>query len=337
MISPAHYCISCTVAAWPRLHPEVHSGNSLNHSAAHLGLSADSYPYAAYPTGVPNGTDYFVFLGKQWTSLSALLGADVLVLRDGLGTYTNYGRRVRRRAVRPPDATPLSHLQGPYGATASDALASNDVWRSAFRAMYAGIKTAAPDTLLLGYSSAASAVGESRMGCMDLESVVSYGWIDGWIDQSWSGAWEDYYPSKHQLGWTWQRAYIGAHRAQIEGGNLIRARIAVAHGRVPAPARHYVLHETFDAYEQWTTIGSVPGKLTWGNWAFQAPAFTRGNGSLASADGSYLSWSWSWSSGWVSPANVTFMASTIDAASAAARGATRSHRPVQCGSSGGSQ
>ena len=97
--------------------------------------------------------------------------------------------------------------------------------------------------------------------------------MDAWIDQSWSGAWEDV-PSRHStgLGWTHQLGYILAHRAQIEGGNAQRAG-ASARPCVGCAARckHYVLHDTFDSYEGWDTLDNVPLKLAWVSTAlFQA-------------------------------------------------------------------
>ena len=116
------------------------------------------------------------------------------------------------------------------------------------------------------------------------------GHIDAWIDQSWSGAWQDV-PSRDTagLGWTHQLAYILAHRAQIVGGNRKRPRGT-------PPCKHYVLHETFDAYEGWDTLGTVPLKLAWGVWAYNHAAFRdTATGRLVASDGQYVSWANSWS------------------------------------------
>ena len=97
--------------------------------------------------------------------------------------------------------------------------------------------------------------------------------MDAWIDQSWSGAWEDV-PSRHStgLGWTHQLGYILAHRAQIEGGNAQRAAAAARPcAGCAARCKHYVLHDTFDSYEGWDTLDNVPLKLAWVSTAlFQA-------------------------------------------------------------------
>ena len=111
-------------------------------------------------------------------------------------------------------------------------------------AVFAAVKRAMPSALVIGYSSAASAVTETRIGLMDLEAVVAAGFIDAWIDQSWAGAWQDVADRETlTLGWTFQLAYILAHRAAIAGGNAVRASLGLP------PCRHYVLTETFDSYE----------------------------------------------------------------------------------------
>ena len=280
--------------AWSLSHPELYLNNkpsySLNHSAAvSPGLRADAYHYASQPGGATAGQNFFTLLASQWASLSAFLGVDALVLRDGLSTFNNYDRL------------------GPWGASASPDAALNEAWTAAFRSMFAEIKKAAPGTFLMGYSSAGSAVGEARIGRFDLEAVVADGSIDAFIDQSWAGAWEDYYIT-HMLGWTWQRASILAHKAAVAGGNKARAT-----GR--APAKHYVLHETFDAYESWNTIAAVPGKLRWGVWAFQGASLVLpAGGGYAPADGAYVSWSWSWHDQWMTDAEVAYMAGNVEAA-----------------------
>lgn len=282
--------------AWSLAHPELYLNNkpsySLNHSAAvSPGLHPDAYPYASQPRGAVAGQNFFALLASQWANLSAFLGADALVLRDGLCTFANYDRL------------------GPFGFSASPDAALNAAWTAAFRSMFAEIKRAAPGTFLMGYSSAGSAVGEARIGRFDLEAVVGDGFLDAFIDQSWAGAWEDYYIT-HMLGWTWQRSTILAHRAAVAGGNKARAAAALP------PARHYVLHETFDAYESWNTLAAVPGKLRWGVWAFQGASLLPAGGAAAPADGAYVSWSWSWHDAWMTDAEVSYMAGNVEAAAA---------------------
>ena len=128
----------------------------------------------------------------------------------------------------------------------------------------------------------------------DVEAIVADGFIDGYIDQSWSGAWEDV-PSRHStgMGWTHQLGYILAHRAQIEGGNIARAALPACSGCLRR-AKHYVLHDTFDAFEGWDTLDNVPLKLIWGIWAYNHAAFEHANRTLSPPDGQYVSWANSW-------------------------------------------
>jgi hypothetical protein len=113
-------------------------------AAASPGLRGDDYPYAAYPGGVPNGTSFFDFFGQQWAAAApALGGLDAIVLRDGLSTWTNYAPR-----------------WGPFGFAASPDPVQNAPWVAAQGALFRAVKTASPGTLVLGYSSAASAVAE---------------------------------------------------------------------------------------------------------------------------------------------------------------------------------
>lgn len=63
------------------------------------------------------------------------------------------------------------------------------------------------------------------------------------------------------LGWTFQTAYVLAHRAMLAAGNKRR-------GPDVTPCRHLSLMGTFDAYEGWSTIDFVPRKSLWGTWVW---------------------------------------------------------------------
>jgi hypothetical protein len=123
---------------------------------------------------VPEGTSFFDFFAAQWAAAAPALGLDTLVVRDGFSTWSDYVPR-----------------GGPLGYAASPDPVLNAPWFAAQKAIFRAVKQAAPDTLVLGYSSAASAVAEFRVGLMDLEAAVAEGFIDGWVDQSWAGAWQD--------------------------------------------------------------------------------------------------------------------------------------------------
>jgi hypothetical protein len=196
---------------------------------------------------------------------------DVIVIRDGFSTAANYVRT------------------GPFGAHGTADAAKQQAYINGVRAFFRETKQANPAAKVIGYSQASSSVGEWRYGMTDVETIVADGWMDAWVDQSWSGAWQDV-PTRPTagLGWTHQLGYILAHRAQIEGGNRKRSTTL-------PPCKHYVLHDTFDAYEGWDTLRNVPWKLVWGVWAYNHASFLQKNGSLSPPDGQYISWANSWS------------------------------------------
>ena len=69
-------------------HPEICSGSTLDSHGfvdATANLAADSRPYAAYPNGIPEGTPFGTFLGKQSQRFLSDLGFDYLWLSNGLG------------------------------------------------------------------------------------------------------------------------------------------------------------------------------------------------------------------------------------------------------------
>eukprot|EP00045_Choanoeca_perplexa_P011217 m.117764 g.117764 ORF g.117764 m.117764 type:complete len:877 (-) comp15552_c0_seq2:126-2756(-) len=253
---------------WQR-HPEVRIGRLLNFGRPNL--TADTYAYASQPHGVPPGQSLFELFALQWAAFSTSFGLSSVVVRDGFSTYGNYGR------------------YGPFGAKANATMAVNQVWIDGVRSVFRLLKTHSPSTTVIGYSQASSAIGEWMIGLTDLEAIVADGYMDAWIDQSWAGAWQDVTVRKSlALGWTYQHAYILAHRAQIVRGNRVRA------SKGESACKHYVLHGTFDAYEDWSTINTAPGKLRWGAWAWNLAAYRNATHRLTS-DGQYVSWANSWS------------------------------------------
>ena len=69
-------------------HPEICSGEKLEHFGfvdATSALHADTRAYAAYPDGIPEGTLFGTFLGKQSNIYLKDLGYDYLWLSNGLG------------------------------------------------------------------------------------------------------------------------------------------------------------------------------------------------------------------------------------------------------------
>ena len=252
------------VSNWSSRHPQVFyqvdwfRQTLLNPTAT---LESDTTPYAAFPHGVHRGLPIANFFAAQWGHLSQAVGLDAIVLRDSMIGSVPYLRR------------------GPFGDIASPNEAHNYAWHQATANLVRLTKQANPAALVIGYSNAASAVGDWRVNCVDLEALAHEGYLDAWIDQTWAGAWNevgvrwrDFWNSPW-LGWTYQLAYVLTHAA-------ILAKTKV---------RHYVLTETFDAWESWETIHTAQERLRWGIWAYHHAAVKLPN-KLKMPAGTYISW-----------------------------------------------
>jgi hypothetical protein len=256
-------------------------------------LAADPTAYGAYPDGIPEGLPITQFFGGQWGSLSRAVGLDALVLRDSMVGPVTY-RRV-----------------GPFGPAASSDPAADAAWTADTAALVRFTKLANPSALVIGYSTGASAVGEWRVDCIDLEAIAKEGYLDAWIDQSWAWAWnevgvrEDGFWNAPYLGWTYQLASILVHGAQLANTRT----------------RHYVLTETFDAWESWDIIHTASERLRWGIWAYLHAAVKK-PGALRVPDGSYISWA-NQGSRLLSAGDVAFLADETNAALADARSMTQ--------------
>eukprot|EP01084_Bolivina_argentea_P009360 17490_1 len=303
-------------------HPELYIPNTITGSGIAVAydtyMMKDKYPYATYPNGVSTNTSFLEFFGNQWSNLSQYLNLNALVLRDGLSTFPGFNKRI-----------------GPFGFNASMNFEENYLWmnknKKLFREMKKGCLYMNCD--IIGYSSAASAISEYMVGLIDVEELVSDGYIDIWVDESWSGAFEDV-PNRLKtkgLGWTMQLNYIMAHRAQIVRGNRKRTNIC----------KHYVLHDTFDSYEGWDTIHNIPNKLAWGIWIYHHVAYLDVNPySYIIADGSYISWANSWNYvkyennylsnplGLLTTSDIEFITSHLNAAEFSAININKIYSPI---------
>lgn len=247
-------------ARHPELYGEPKSLIGMPDLHPHRRLHADSYPYAAFPNGLPESTYFPDFFGAQWGSFARAVGFDVLLLRDGLMGPMIYTRN------------------GPFGTRLPADPAVTAEFSQAVRDLYRSVKQAAPEKLIFGYSSAISPIADWRVGAVDFEALVADGFIDGWIEQTWGGAWQDWW---HQLwkGWTFQMANLLTRGAMIAAANRKRA----------TPCRFYCLIETWDGWEPWDTLHQVPHKLRWAMWAFTHAAVAM-LGQLELPVGAYISW-----------------------------------------------
>lgn len=204
---------------WYDRHPEAygppHSFIGMPELIPGRALQADSYAYASFPRGAREGMPFSELFAAQWGAVSRFLELDALVLRDGFMGPMIYTRT------------------GPFGAVASADPADVRRWTEDVRRLFHAVKAANPAVILMGYSSGVSAVADWRVGCVDFESVVADGALDAWIDQTWGGAWQDWWHQEWK-GWTFQLAYLLLHGAMIAGANRKRA----------TPCRHYNLIET---------------------------------------------------------------------------------------------
>lgn len=234
-------------SAWFARHPEVYFPDHWKSPDFRKRLKKDDYPYASHPGGTVEGMSFGQLFGGQWGLVSRFLELDAIVLRDAfLGPC-------------------IYEITGPFGSKGTKEPALAEEWSRELIAFYREVKQANPECLVMGYSSARSAVAEYRVGCFDLRALVAADALDVWIDQTWAGAWQDWWEDSLR-GWTFQLANVLVHQAMIAAGNASRKK----------PCRHYHLIETFCGYEPWDTLHQVPQKLRWGIWAFTHAAIQSG-------------------------------------------------------------
>ncbi|HEY1581295.1 MAG TPA: hypothetical protein VGF82_29865 [Terracidiphilus sp.] len=98
------------------------------------------------------------------------------------------------------------------------------------------------------------------------------------------------------LGWTYQLAYMLMH-----GAMLAKTKV-----------RHYPLVETFDAWESWDVLHTVPQRLRWGIWAYSHSAVKTPHG-IVMPQGSYISWA-NQGKRLLSDSDVQFLSTNLNAA-----------------------
>lgn len=271
-------------SGWYDRHPELYFTDFWKNIDYRKRLKADPRVYASLPDGIAEGTSFATFFAGQWSLLSRFLEVDAVHFRDGFLGPAIY------------------EMVGPFGEKGPLRPEDYEHWSRELVAFFTAAKAANPACLVMAYSSARSAVGEYRVGCFDLEALVASGGIDVWIDQTWAGAWQDWWTHEFR-GWTFQLANLLAHHVMVVAGNRRRA----------TPCRHYHLVETWDAWEPWDTLHQTPQKLRWGMWAFTHAAVATPQG-LSRTVGSYISWAHNWRSQLLSEGDVGFLRKNLNAA-----------------------
>jgi hypothetical protein len=290
-------------SSWYERHPEMYPldisplpGPDLDPRVL---LKGDDYPYATRPHGLRDGDAFPEFFGGQWGSVAKFLGLDFIHLRDGF-----FGPLLYTRC-------------GPYGTVASADPAENRTWTDAVRRLFRACKEAHPDGLVIAYSSGISGTAEWLTGCVDLEEIVADGALDIFIDQTWGGAWQDWWDDTWK-GWTFQLAYLLGHGVQIAAGNQYRDR----------PCRHHLLIETWDGWEPWDTLRDTPEKLRWAMWAFTHATVLGSEHRLLRRDGIYISWMNDWNDRLIGEKQVAFLSRNLDAAEASSENLDRVFGPL---------
>lgn len=261
-------------------------------------LAADERSYASRPHGIAAGDSFAEFLAEQWAAVTDTVGFDLLLLRDETTTPVHAGRMA-------------------FDGTSTPATAAEiDEWTNALVAVTSSIKRAAPSTLLVLYSSGLSPTVELRYGRLDIARVVAEGGIDAWVDQTWGGAWQDWWDAGWQ-GWSFQLTNLLARAALITAGNATRTR----------PCRHYPLIQLLDGWEPYDTLHDYPNKLHWGIWAF-SHASTRNGGEESVSGGMYLAVGNDRTGALIPDDDVAWIADALSAATESARQLERTVGPA---------
>ena len=254
------------IPEWIRRHPEAFTNLQESSPGWSSGpyfdpaakLHADPHPLGAWPHGILEGTPVYLAYGRQWGSLSKAIGVDAIMLRDSFGM-------------------PVPYLHwGPLGRVAPSPESIRDA-NKAVAALVRETKTANPKALVMMYSNGATAIGDWRSNCFDLESIAKEGHLDIWVDQTWAGDWnevgvrEETFWNAPLNGYTYQLAYLLIHAAILADTKV----------------RHYPVVECPDAWEAEDVLHTVPERLRWEIWAY-AHAGVKSPQGLKLPAGSYI-------------------------------------------------
>jgi hypothetical protein len=250
---------------WLRRHPELFPFSekvTLHGKGIDLRvfLSQDDNEYAAYQKGITKGTSFADFFSNQWASLAEYLGFSLLLLRDEFTTPVHAGR--------------IDFDGGTGPATKAEV----DEWTEAVALLTTKIKSAAPSTWLMLYSSGLSPSVDYHFGRLDTQKLVKKGSFDGWIEQTWGGAWQDWWDAGF-AGWTFQLSHLASRIGLIKS---TKKPFSLGTPKV------YKLVQLLDGWEPYDTFRDYPGKLRWGIWAFSHASYQDEFDQLHHSDGTYF-------------------------------------------------
>lgn len=260
-------------------------------------LRADATLRGGLPDGISEGMPVHAAFAAQWGALSRDVGLDALMLRDSMSFPRGFTR------------------YGPFGDHVPDA-ATAERLTSGIAAFIRDTKKANPKALILMWSTAASPVSDWRSNGIDVERIAGEGFLDIFVDQTWSGAWNEIgvrqqtYWNAPILGWTYQQGYMLQHAAVLANSKV----------------RHYFLTDTFDAWESWDTIHTTPERLRWAIWAYSHIAVKTPHGLKVPA-GSYISWG-NRGKDLLGADDVTFLATNLNDAARDAASMTEVYGPT---------
>ena len=226
-----------------------------------LPLSADPAVFASRASGIADGESFASFFADQWARFASFTHMTFLLLRDESTTPVHAGRVDFDGGTKPATLDEVNE------------------WTESLIAATRALKLASPQTHLTLYSSGLAPTIETRFGRLDVTRVVAEGLIDGWVDQTWGGAWQDWWDAGW-AGWTFQLSSLLARAALIEAGNRQR--------KEGPPCRHYPLIQLLDGWEPYDTLHDYPGKLKWGIWAFIHASARGERGKPIPVSGAYL-------------------------------------------------
>ncbi len=258
-------------------------------------LVADSHTYAAFPDGIPEGTLFADFFSAQWAHLASWAGFTLLHLRDEFTSPVHSGR-----VSFTGDSTPATN----------DEIAQ---WSDHLIGVLTAIKNHSPDTFLMIYSTGLSPAVERAYARVDISRVVAESPVDAWIEQTWGGAWQDWWDAGLQ-GWTFQYTHLLSRLAQIRDANRSRPY---------PPCRHYRLIQLLDGWEPYDTFHDYQDKLRWGIWAFTHAAITDASSSeLQLTAGSYLAFANNSRAELLTREEIAWVANEVGAAEESAKAMT---------------